>query len=75
MYGVAAVLNIETSSYVVLLHWHQGNIPVYGKPERVVKIYILWNGLLSGVAAALNLSLKPPAPQLLEPQHTFFIFF
>ena len=33
--------------------------------------YISWNGLLSGVAAALNLSLKPPAPQLLEPQHKF----
>ena len=27
--------------------------------------------LLPGVAAALNLSLKPPAPQLLEPQHKF----
>ena len=27
--------------------------------------------LLPGVAAALNLSLKPPAPQLLEPQHNF----
>ena len=49
MYGVAAVLNIETSSYAVLLHWHQGNKPVYGKPERVKGWcwrYILWNGLL-----------------------------
>ena len=28
------MVNIETSSYVVLSHWDQGNIDFYGMPEN-----------------------------------------
>ena len=32
--GHISMVNIETSSYVVLSHWDQGNIHFYGMPEN-----------------------------------------